>query len=192
MSETPNSLEQQLTHRIREWLSNTGISQRQLAKMIKVDPGNFNAFLGGYKSLSQQKMGKLLQYLNLNRFQLEAKFNPARSTQITHFQQQGQPMRLANDGWYPGAGGSGVGIDPNDSGDDIATVRSTGAEGDDPSYDDLTRILAQVQALHRQAIQTITDYETRQKAKPNPNGSTGPARQISRPKTPGPRGDMLP
>jgi hypothetical protein len=109
-----------------------------------------------------------------------------------HLQEGGRKLAKVvrfdiGDAWVPGRG-----TDPNDYGDDITTVRSTGSQGDDPGYDDLTRTLAQVQALHRQAIQIITDYETRQKAKPNAGGSTGSARQISRPKTPGPRGDLLP
>jgi hypothetical protein len=125
-----------------------------------------------------------MQVLSASKQELVAKFGRPATAQIVHFQSEGKPMKLSY-------GGSVAGVGPDLNDGDITTVRSTGSQGDDPGYDDLTRTLAQVQALHRQAIQIITDYETRQKAKPNPSGSTGSARQISRPKNPGPRGDLI-
>jgi transcriptional regulator with XRE-family HTH domain len=120
MSDSPVSIETQLTNRVRSFLQATGISQRQLSKMLKIDPGNFNDFLSGAKTLSAEKTIKLLQLISLNKMQLEAKFKPA-AVQLEHYQQGGQLMRLSNDGWLPKEGGSG---DPNDSTDITENVES--------------------------------------------------------------------
>jgi hypothetical protein len=151
-------------------------------------------FLQGQANLSSEKTLKLVRLMSLSKRDLELKFDsPEKLTaRLMHLQESGRELAKVvqfttpNDGWLPGRG-----MDPNDSGDDITTVRSTGSQGDDPGYDDLTRTLAQVQALHKQAISTIEDYESRQRARVNSSGS-GPARQISRPSRPGPRGDLLP
>jgi transcriptional regulator with XRE-family HTH domain len=185
----PLSLNQQLAQRAKTFCSNLGLTQATLARLLKIDDSQMSRFLQGQANLSSEKTLKLVRLMSLSKRDLELKFgSPEKLTaRLMHLQEGGRVVRFDNgDGWLPGRG-----TDPNDYGDDITTVRSTGSQGDDPGYDDLTRTLAQVQALHRQAIQIITDYETRQNAKPNPSGSTGPARQISRPKTPGPRGDLL-
>jgi len=190
----PLSLNQQLAQRAKTFCTNLGLAQNKLARLLKVDDSQFSRFLNGQASLSAEKTLRLIRLMSLGRRDLELKFgSPEKlSARLMHLQESGRELAKVvqfttpNDGWLPGRG-----MDPNDSGDDITTVRSTGSQGDDPGYDDLTRTLAQVQALHRQAISTIEDYEARQCARVNATGSTDPARQISRPKTPGPRGDLL-
>jgi transcriptional regulator with XRE-family HTH domain len=190
----PLSLNQQLAQRAKTFCTNLGLAQNKLARLLKVDDSQFSRFLNGQASLSAEKTLRLIRLMSLGRRDLELKFgSPEKlSARLMHLQESGRELAKVvqfttpNDGWLPGRG-----MDPNDSGDDITTVRSTGSQGDDPGYDDLTRTLAQVQALHRQAISTIEDYEARQCARVNATGSTDPVRQISRPKTPGPRGDLL-
>lgn len=182
----PLSLNQQLAQRAKTFCSNLGLSQVRLARLLKVDDSQFSKFLNGQVNLSSEKTLKLVRLMSLSKRDLELKFgSPEKLTaRLMHLQEGGRELarvvRFDNgDGWIAREGGSD---DPNGT-TDITDTRSI---EDDPDYDDLTRTLAQVQALHRQAIQIITDYETRQKAKPNPSGSTGSSRQISRPKTPGP------
>jgi transcriptional regulator with XRE-family HTH domain len=190
----PLSLNQQLAQRAKTFCSNLGLTQNKLARLLKVDDSQFSRFLNGQANLSAEKTLRLVRLMSLGRRHLELKFgSPEKLTgRLMHLQESGRELAKVvqfttpNDGWLPGRG-----MDPNDSGDDITTVRSTDSQGDDPGYDDLTRTLAQVQALHMQAISTIEDYEARQCARVNATGSTDPARQISRPKTPGPRGDLL-
>lgn len=192
----PLSLNQQLAQRAKTFCSNLGLAQNKLARLLKVDDSQFSRFLNGQANLSGEKTLRLVRLMSLSKRDLELKFgSPEKlSARLMHLQESGRELAkvvhfsASNDGFVPGQSG----MDPIDSGDDITTIRSTGSEGDDPGYDDLTRTLAQVQALHRQAISTIEDYETRQRTRVNPSGSTGPARQISRPKTPGPRGDLFP
>jgi transcriptional regulator with XRE-family HTH domain len=189
------SLNQQLGQRAKTWCANLGLTQNKLARLLKVDDSQFSRFLNGQSNLSAEKTLKLVRLMSLSKRDLELKFGaPEKLTaRLEHLQEGGRELARVvqfstpNDGWVSGQSGT----DPILSDNEIATVRSTGAEGDDPDYDDLTRTLSQVQALHRQAISTIEDYEARQRARVNVTGSTGPARQIARPKTPGPRGDLL-
>lgn len=182
----PLSLSQQLANRAKTFCTNLGLTQSALARLLRIDDSHFSRFLGGQANLSSEKTLKLVRLMPLTKRDLELKFgSPEKlSARIMHLQKSGREVHFSapNDGFVPGLSG----MDPNDSGDDITTVRSTGSKGDDPGYDDLTRTLATVQGLHRQAISTIEDYEARQRARVNANGNTGPARQISRPKTPGP------
>jgi transcriptional regulator with XRE-family HTH domain len=192
----PLSLNQQLAQRAKTFCANLGLAQNRLARLLKVDESQWSRFLNGQVNLSSEKTLQLHRLLSLSRRDLELKFgSPEKLTaRLMHLQESGRELAKVvqfttpNDGWLPGRG-----MDPNDSGDDITTVRSTGSQGDDPGYDDLTRTLAQVQALHKQAISTIEDYESRQRARVNATGSTqAQPRKILRPKTPGPRGDLLP
>jgi hypothetical protein len=99
----PNSLDGQVVARVRQFLQSTNISQRWLARQIGSDPGNFSAFLSGAKSLSVNKMAKLLEILGLDRTQLQAKFSPSVTARIEHFQSlDGKPMKLNDSGWVPG------------------------------------------------------------------------------------------
>lgn len=191
----PLSLNQQLAQRAKTFCSNLGLTQSTLARLLQIDDSQFSRFLRGQCNLSSEKALKLVRLTSLSKRDLELKFgSPEKLTaRLMHLQESGRMLAevvhftAPNDGSVPGLSG----MDPIDSGDDITTVRSTGSQGDDPGYDDLTRTLATVQGLHRQAISTIEDYESRQRARVNAGGSNGPTRQISRPSTPGPRGDLL-
>ena len=118
--------------------------------------------------------------MSLSKRDLELKFgSPEKLTaRLMHLQVKGQPMKLSNDGWV-----AGTGPDPNDG--NITDVNENPAR----SVPDAAELefLAGLAGLHQQIIDKISNWQI-QKAKPNPNGSTGPTRQISRPKTAGPRG----
>jgi transcriptional regulator with XRE-family HTH domain len=191
----PLSLNQQLAQRAKTFCSNLGLTQSALARLLRVDDGQFSRWVNGQANLSSEKTLKLVRLMSMSKRDLELKFgSPEKLTaRLMHLQESGRELAKVvqfttpNDAWLPGRG-----MDP-DSGDDITTIQSTGSQGDDPGYDDLTRTLAQVQALHKQAISTIEDYESRQRARVNATSSTqAQPRRISRPKTPGPRGDLLP
>src|ERR1700757_3377996 len=99
MSE-PLSLDAQLISRVRQFLQSTGYSQRQLARMLSCDAGNFSGYLAGAKSLSVTKMHKLLQILNLSRLELEARFaQPRLSSQILELHESGEKVEFSNTGW---------------------------------------------------------------------------------------------
>ena len=145
-------------------------------------------FLAGRKGLSTSSTMRLLQLINANKVELQAKLSGKTSgSQIAHFQSEGKPMRLSNEGWIAREGDSAA--DPNNWGDDITSVNNNPARTV-PDQDEL-EFLAGLAGLHQKIIDKINNWQAQQKAKPNANGSTGPARQISRPKTPGPRGDLL-
>jgi transcriptional regulator with XRE-family HTH domain len=182
MSDTPDNLLSQLSRRVESFLTATGISQRRLAKLIKTDETHLANFLAGRTGLSAEKSLKLMQILNASRSQLEAKLGKAATMQITHFQEKGKPMRLSNDGWV-----AGTGPDQNDG--NIPDVNNNPAR----SVPDAAELefLAELGGLHQKIIDRIDNWQAQQKARPNPNGSTGPGREISRPKTPGPRGDLI-
>jgi transcriptional regulator with XRE-family HTH domain len=182
-------LETQLTGRVKTFLHRTGLSQRQLSKLIGCDPGNFNAFLGGFKTLSNEKLSKLLQVLNANRKDLEMKLSRPATAQVTHLQIDGLNVRLDNGGWIAKEGDSAA--DPNNQGGDITnTWKANGA----PSDDDLIDTLRAVDNFHKQAREAIAQwFANYQKAKPNSGPTEGPRRindnAVSR--TPGPRGDRF-
>jgi hypothetical protein len=105
-ADNPVSLDAQLIARVRQFLQSTNISQRDLSRVIGADPGNFNAFLSGVKSLSVTKMSKLLAILNMDRFQLAAKFShKALSSTILELQESGESMRFDGSGWVAQEGG---------------------------------------------------------------------------------------
>ena len=119
MPVNPNSLDEQVVARVRQFLQSTNIRQRWLAREIGSDFGNFYAFLSCTKSLAATKMAKLLEILALDPMQVEAKFSPSVTAQIEHFQSlDGKSMTLDDSGgsWIPGDQSSGG--DPNDTGGD--------------------------------------------------------------------------
>jgi transcriptional regulator with XRE-family HTH domain len=157
-----------LARRVRDFLRATEISQRTLAQLIGSSEPNFSSFLAGKSSLSAAKSLKLMQVLGSSKAQLESKLGDKMlNGRILALQEKGKPMRFDGGGWTPREGDSGA--DPNSWGDD--------------------------NNLHRQAIQIINDYASKTaKARPNPNGSTEPARHIddnAKSRTPGPRGDRF-
>lgn len=182
------SLDQQLIAKIKSWLQSNKISQRELARYLKADSSNFTSWLSGSKTLSAEKMGSLLQLINLSPAQLAERLS-VKTVHLEHFQYQSNPMRLdSNGGWVPGLSGD----DPNNMGGDVTTVRSTGAEGGEASGDKITDVLRQVDLYHKQAREAIADwFANNQKAHPNAAGVTSGPRKISDNRKPGPRGDLL-
>jgi transcriptional regulator with XRE-family HTH domain len=169
--QNPISLDAQIIARVRQFLRSTNFSQRRLAAAVGSDPGNFSAFLAGAKSLSVNKMAKLLEILGLDRMQLQAKFSPSVTARIEHFQSlNGKLMKLD--------GGSG---DAND-GD---------GSGDDPDTD---YFLRKQLAIHQKAIDLIQGYLDGKvtKAKIN-SGPSGCPRRVNgnAPAGGGTRGDLL-
>jgi DNA transposition AAA+ family ATPase len=81
-----NTLDGQVIARISQFLKSTNISQKRLAREIGSDPGNFSAYLAGTKGLAVTKMAKLLGILGMNQTQLVARFNPAVTSIVAHYQ----------------------------------------------------------------------------------------------------------
>jgi transcriptional regulator with XRE-family HTH domain len=185
------SLDRQLANYVRKFLENTGLTQRQLGKMAGIDPANLNGWIGGYKKLSSDKLGKLHQIIHLNRFELETKFTRNFAGRIVSLQERGRDLagelRFDGSGWVSGQSG----VDPNNS----TSVTGTWKEGGEHSGDDIIDVLRQIDAIHAQARQAIADYIAKaQKAKPNKDGVTeGPRKVNTNDKSshPGSRGDML-
>jgi transcriptional regulator with XRE-family HTH domain len=181
----PLSLNQQLAQRAKTFRSNLGLTQATLARLLRIDDSHLSRFLNGQAHLSSEKTLQLHRLMSLSKRDLELKFgSPEKLTgRLMHLQVKGQPMKLSNDGWL-----AGTGPDPNDG--DITTVNNNPAR----SVPDAAELefLAGLAGIHQQIIDKINNWQqAQQKARPNPNGSTGPTRQISRPKTAGPRGDLL-
>jgi transcriptional regulator with XRE-family HTH domain len=159
----PLSLTDQLAARVKSFCGNLGLSQNKLARLLKVDDGQFSKFLAGKTNISPEKTLKLLQLMNLSSRDLELKFgNPDRITsRITKLQQcrDGQPsLRLDNDGWYPGTGGSGAGTDPVGSTDITGTNANPAREVSD---DDELEFLAGLAGLHQSIIDKINAWQAR-------------------------------
>jgi transcriptional regulator with XRE-family HTH domain len=175
------SLDQQLINRLRCFLESTGLTQRQLSRLIGVDPSNLNGYIGGYKKLPVEPVTKLLQISNLSRSELEKKFTRNFAGRITSLQENGTQIHLSNDGRI-----AGVGPDPNDG--DITDVNKSPAR----SVPDAAELefLAGLAGLHQQIIDKISNWQAQKKPRPNPDGVTEPARRINdntRSQTPGPK-----
>jgi transcriptional regulator with XRE-family HTH domain len=185
MSQDP--LLSQIAERCRTFSAGTGVSLNKIARMIGVEPGNFSAFVNGRIGLSAASTLKLLQLLNLTKRQVEEKL-AVKAVKIAHFQQEGKPMRLSNDGWV-----AGVGPDPNDG--DITSVKTARDldNADDYQQETIDFLKAQ-QNIHRSAIVEIQKYlDNAGKSKIN-QGSTEPPRRINdntRSQTPGPKPDQF-
>lgn len=68
-------------------------------------------------------------------------------------------MTLENSGWYPGTGGSGAGVDPNDAiGNGIDNTPSADTEGGPVWDQDLIDTLREARGYHRKIVRTINDY----------------------------------
>jgi plasmid maintenance system antidote protein VapI len=185
----------EIAERTRTFSAGTGVSLNKIARMIGVETGNFSAFVNGRIGLSARSTVKLLQLLNLTKRQVEEKL-AIKPVTIAHFQHGGREVAetvrfaapLAKQfEWVPGLSGQ----DPDGS-DDVTGVKTARDLNNADDY--LAQTIAMLrdqQQILRQADAHIEAYiANAQKAHPNA-GSTGPARQISRPKTPGPRGDLL-
>jgi plasmid maintenance system antidote protein VapI len=183
----------EIAERCRTFSAGTGVSLNKIAKLIGVETGNFSAFVNGRIGLSARSTVKLLQLLNLTKRQVEEKL-AIKPVTIAHFQQGGkqvaEQVRFAAppvkqfDSWVPGLSGQ----DPNGSTDITSTNEYPARSVPDAAE---LEFLAGLAGLHRQIIDRIDNWQAQQKAQPNPSGSTGPGREISRPKMPGPRGDLI-
>ena len=122
-----------------------------MARAIAMTEANYSSFLSKKRGLSAESTCLLLKFINLPKQQAVAKFSRSPITsKVMLLQEKGRSMRFDNDGWYPGADGSGAGQDPNDRRtiDDTADADTTG-----PVWDqDLIDSLRETRGLHRQAI----------------------------------------
>jgi transcriptional regulator with XRE-family HTH domain len=186
----------EIAERTRTFSAGTGVSLNKIARMIGVEPGNFSAYMNERIGLSAKATVKLLQLLNLTKRQVEEKL-AVKAVNIAHLQKGGrevaETLRFAAPPakqfeWVPGLSGQ----DPNGSTDITSTITARDELNADDYLAQTIAMLRDQQQILRQADAHIEAWILNaQKAHPNPNGSTGPARQISRPKTPGPRGDLL-
>ena len=122
-----------------------------MARAIAMTEANYSSFLSKKRGLSAESTCLLLKFINLSTQQAVATFSHSPITsKVMLLQEKGRSMRFDNDGWYPGADGSGAGQDPNDRRtiDDTADADTTG-----PVWDqDLIDSLRETRGLHRQAI----------------------------------------
>jgi transcriptional regulator with XRE-family HTH domain len=135
-----DTLSQQLASRARRFCDNVGISQRRLAKWLKVEESHLSKFLSGKANLNSECTLALVRLMGMNRAQLEAKFSKPQRATITHFQEKGRPMKLSNDGWVAREGSTD---DPNNTSD----ISNTWKKGGEPSGDDIIDVLREVQNL---------------------------------------------
>lgn len=187
------SLTDQLAARVSKFLAATSLSQKELARLLRIEKSHFSRFLSGKVGLSAETTLKLLQLMSLSPRSLQLKFGNPEKTQarLLHLQENGTQMRLDSGGsWVPGQSGD----DPNGT-DDVTGVRTA---LDLPNADDYQQetidFLKDQKNIHRSAIKAIDDYLAGiQKGKVN-SGPTSPARRINDNDTsskPGPRGDLL-
>jgi hypothetical protein len=179
----------QLAERCRTFSAGTGISLNKMARLIGIEPANFSAFVNGRIELSSRSTIKLLQLLSLSKSQVEAKLG-VKNVQIAHYQQNGVQMQLDSGGsWVPGLIGGDQ--DPNGSTDIGSTNKNPARSVPDAAE---LEFLAGLAGLHQKIVDKINNWQAQKKARPNPNGSTEPARKISdntTSRTPGPRGDLF-
>jgi hypothetical protein len=172
------NLDEQVIARARQFLQSTEFSQRSLARAIGADPGNFSAFLAGAKSLSVNKMSKLVSVLSMNRLELEQKFaQPRLTSHILELQEGGEKVQVTGNevlrfagtvpsAWTPGLSGS----DPDGS-TDITGTNANPARACPPE-DDLPEFLAGLAAIHQSAIDAINARVAKAKVQQGP--SEGP------------------
>jgi hypothetical protein len=185
-----DTLSAHLSRRVAAFLSATGLTHKQLSRMIGCDRSQLTSYLSTGTGISAERALKLVQVLGSSRSELEIKFGrKAVSSQIVSLQERGKVMKLDSSGsWVSGQSGQ----DPNGSDDITGVTTARDLNNADDYLAQTIAMLRDQQQILRQADAHIEAYiANAQKAHPNPNGSTGPAREISRPKTAGPRGDLL-
>jgi hypothetical protein len=189
----------EIAERTRTFSAGTGVPLTKIASLVGVEPGNFSAFVNGRIGLSAASTVKLLQLLNLTKRQVEEKLT-VKPVNIAHFQSGGkrlaETVRFAAppvkqfDSWVPGLANGGS--DPNGSTDITSTNNNPARCVPDAAE---LEFLAGLAGLHQQIIDKITSWQqAQQKARPNPNGTTEPARRINdntRSQTPGPKPDQF-
>lgn len=177
----PSSLQQQLLSRVAKCQQiYPYITKADIAKHCGIGEANFSAAIAGRRGLSADSILQLHRLMNLPKHQVVACFgnNPPTST-IKHLQQNGESMRLDSDplgAWYPGSGGSGAGVDPNDTvgrsidSSVIARDLPNPSDGWEATLDGLRT----VRGYHRKAISIINDFVRGNKVN---QGSTAPTSQ---------------
>ena len=189
MPENPSSLTNQLASRLKTFVSNLGLSQREISKILKLNESHLSRFLSGEAGLSAEMTLKVLRLTSVSRRDLALKFGkPEKTTaKIMHLSESGRALKLDGGAWVPGQSGS-----DSDGGsiDDVPTARDL--DGADDYQAATIDFLKGQQNIHRSAIKAIQDYLDKvSKAKRNPGGSTLPARMVSDPRTPGPKNELL-
>jgi hypothetical protein len=180
------SLLQQLLNRVAVFKANfPNITQADIAKHIGVRESNFSAALAGRVGLNADSVLRLHKLFNLSRREVLTKFSaPVRSSKILQLQEsvQGRParMRLDSSGWYPGTGGSGAGVDPNDAiGNGIDNTPD--ADGTGPVWDqDLIDSLREARGYHRKIVRAINGFINQAKVNAGITVPSGVTQKFSR------------
>jgi transcriptional regulator with XRE-family HTH domain len=184
-----DSLTIQLARRAKLFADNVGLSQRRVARLLKIDESQYSKFLNGTVNLSAEATLALLRLTSMTKAQLELKFsNPDRlSSRIMNLQEKGKPMEFDGGGWVADQSGE----DPNDS----TGIDNTWKEGGEPSGDDIIDVLRQIDNIHAEARKAIADYINKvTQGKVNRAGVTESARSVNtntKSSHPGSRGDLL-
>jgi hypothetical protein len=172
----PDQLLAQLVGRTHSFRNSTGLTSRQICHLTNINEQHLCDFLAGRKGLSLTSTVRLLEMFGFSKSQLEAKLRSPKKIMIEHFQSDGDRMTLDGDGSWIAK--EGVTDDPNDGGSIV---------DDDPETTE--DFLRKQIGIHKAAIAAISDYLV--KGKVNKTGSTGPARTVSDPRTPGAKGDAF-
>jgi transcriptional regulator with XRE-family HTH domain len=159
----------QLAERTATFLRHSGLTQSNLCRHLSISNSSLSQFLSGTKGLAPETVIKLCQVLSLSHDEIATKFSrPVRSTKILNLQGSvgglpARPMQLdVNEGWYPGADGSGAGQDPNDGRtiDDAPDAVTSGPLWDQALID----TLRETRGYHRAACKAINQYINAAKA----------------------------
>lgn len=152
-----------------------GLSQRAIAKLLKLDQGHLSKFLAGEAGLSSEMALKVLRLTKLTRKDLALKFGrPEKTTaKIMSLQESGRVIKLDYSGsWVPGL--EDAGTDPNDDG-----------------TDDEQEFLDEIAGMHQAIVDKITARQDRSVV--NAGSTEGTRRVSSDPKAGGgTRGDEYP
>jgi transcriptional regulator with XRE-family HTH domain len=185
-----DDLTAQVIQRAKLFKEKTGLSSRDIARLTRISAQHICDFLAGRKGLSTASLTRVLQLLNTNVNQLQARLGPAATAQIAHFQEKGKQMQLDAGGSWIAKEGGDWGKDPVDSTSIAETNKNPARQA--PSTDDL-EFLAGLAALHQSIIDKINARQA-VKSKVNAAGSTEPPRRISdneTSRTAGVRGDLF-
>lgn len=166
MPQNPPSLTDQLASRVKTFATNMGLSQRQIARLLKLDEGHLSKFLKGAAGLSDEMTLKVLRLTSLSKKDLAPKFGSSEriTSKIMSLHEKGRPMKLYGENWTPGQQGK----DPNDGG--------SISDGDDPgTTEDFLRNQIEI---HKAAITVISDYLVKAKVNRGDGTTSGP-RKIS-------------
>jgi plasmid maintenance system antidote protein VapI len=181
-----DSLQKELLARVAIFQQNfPTVSKAAIARHCGMDEANFSAAVAGRRGLSADSVLRLHRLMNLSKKEVWCLFSkPVLTSQILNLQEstQGRParMRLDNSGWYPGTGGSGAGVDPNDAiGNGIDNTPDADTTG--PIWNqDLIDVLRETRGYHRKAVRAINDYINRAKANAGITTPTGVTQKFSR------------